>query len=642
MCGIVGFIDPAGRTPDPDAVLRRMRETLSHRGPDDAGEYIAAPAWLGHRRLSIVDLSPAGRQPFVSTLCADGGDVVALANGEIYNHVSLRERIATVFSQGPASGSDCAVLPWMWCLDRADLPKALRGMFGLAVWDARSGELLLARDAAGQKPVYYASLPGGGIAFASEPKALLVHPLVSRDVDPVGLRRYLAFDCVPGAATIYQGIRRLPPGTRLLYKKGRFTVDSWYDVRPGAPRYRTLDQSADALWRSLVAAVDARLMADVPLGVFLSGGLDSSAVVAAMAESMDPRKIRTFAVGFTEKSFDESSHARRVAGHFGTEHHEEILAPDSLLGLIPEVLSLMDEPFADASIIPTWLLSRFTRKHVTVALGGDGGDELLLGYPTFFAESVARVLARVPARARRRALDAVISRLPVSAQHMSAEFKARRFMSGLDRAPHRRHPVWVGGLPPDLHDAALAPALRGQVSDAQLFAEIDALTARFDDARPDAEPLERLAHGYFKTYLGDQVLTKVDRASMAHALEARAPFLDQRVQETAARIPVRFKLRGTQTKRVLRHALAGRLPKDILERPKKGFGIPVAAWLRGPLQPWLRSVLSAESVARGGLLDPAFTTRLVDEHASGAANHQKLLWNVLALELWRSGTWGPG
>ncbi|MCB9729452.1 MAG: asparagine synthase (glutamine-hydrolyzing) [Deltaproteobacteria bacterium] len=642
MCGIVGFIDPAGRTPDPDAVLRRMRETLQHRGPDDAGEHIAAPAWLGHRRLSIVDLSPAGRQPFVATFGTDASEVVALANGEIYNHLALRERIARRFPTGPASGSDCAVLPWLWCLDRAELPRALRGMFGLAIWDARAGELFLARDAAGQKPVYYAHLPGGGLAFASEPKALLVHPLVGRDVDPVGLRRYLAFDCVPGEATIYRGVRRLAPGTSLLWRDGRATVSAWFDVRPGEPRFTSLRASSDALWEALVQAVEARLMADVPLGVFLSGGLDSSAVVAAMAECMDARKISTFAVGFTEPTFDESSHARRVATHFGTDHHEEILAPEHLLDLIPSVMTVLDEPFADPSIVPTWLLSRFTRHHVTVALGGDGGDELLLGYPTFFAESVARAVARVPGRARQTVLDAVVARLPVSTRHMSAEFKARRFMSGLDLPPHRRHPVWVGGLPPDLHDAALAAERRGAVSDDALFAEIDALTARFDDARPDAAPLERLAHGYFKVYLGDQVLTKVDRASMAHALEARAPFLDQRVQETAARIPVRFKLRGTRTKRVLRHALASRLPADILERPKKGFGIPVAAWLRGPLLPWLRSTLDPEKVRRGGLLDPAFTSRLVEEHASGAANHQKPLWNLLALELWRSGTWGPG
>lgn len=643
MCGITGFIDPAGRTSDPEIVLRTMRETLTHRGPDDRGEWFGGPAFLGHRRLSIVDLSEAGRQPFVSPDKDGGGDVVALANGEIYDHARSRARIADVWPALDLPPSDCAVLPWLWRLDRERLPESLGGMFGLAVWDARTGELLLARDPAGQKPMYYAELPGGGIAFASEPKALLVHPLVSRDVDPVGLRRFLTFDYVPGEATAYKGIRRLPPGARLLWREGRCRVESYYDVQPGEPEFRTRRDASDALWSAIGDAVEDRLMADVPLGVFLSGGLDSTAIVAALAERTDITSIQTFNVAFEDRSFDESTHARRVARHFGTRHVEQRLDANALVELVPEILAILDEPFADPSIVPTYLLSQFTRQHVTVAVGGDGGDEQLLGYPTFFAERAARWAERIPAGLRRATVEPAVAALPTSDRHFSLDFKLRRFLSGLDRTPDHRHPVWVGGVPPEHHHLALAPALKSAAPDDSVFADIDALERRFRDLRPGGTELDRLGWEYFRTYLADGVLTKVDRASMAHSLEVRAPLLDRRVLAVTSRTPSRFKLVGGTTKKVLRDKLRDLgVPAEVWQRPKKGFGIPLAAWLRGPLRDWMCGVLEPERVKRGGLLDERWTSRLVEEHLSGKVNHRKPLWTAISLELWRTGPWGPG
>ncbi len=645
MCGIAGFVDPAGRTPDPQRVLHAMRQALRHRGPDDAGDFIDAPAFLGHRRLSIVDLSPAGRQPFVLTDPAGAPDVVALANGELYNHYALRPALRAAFPDATPGASDCAILPWLWRLHGPRLLERLVGMYALAVWDARRHTLLLARDPGGEKPLYYAPLPGGGLAFASEPKALLAHPLVSRAVDPVGLRRYLTFDYVPGRATVYAAIRKLEPGAHLLWTPRGLTHGRHGEIPFGPPVLHDRREIADAVWRALGDAVEARLMADVPLGVFLSGGLDSTAVTAALTARRDPATVQTFSIGFDDASFDESAHARAVAAHLGTTHHEQRLSPETLLALVPELIAGLDEPFADASIVPTWLLSRFARQHVTVALGGDGGDELFQGYPTYAADAMARLAARLPRPVRRRLLEPLARLIPHRAAYMSLDFKARRFLSALELPADHRHPVWIGGVHPDEHAAALSPALaaglRTAAPDDAVFADIDALVARFQSAQPSGSREDLISWLYLQTYLADDVLMKVDRASMAHALEVRAPLLDPALARLAGHIPSSCKRVGAVTKRPLRDALAGRVPPSILRRPKQGFGVPMAAWLRGPLSGWMRDVLDPVRVARGGLLDPAWTTRLMDEHLAGRVTHHKALWSALVLELWRAGTHGP-
>jgi asparagine synthase (glutamine-hydrolysing) len=642
MCGVTGFIDPEGRTPHPEGVLRRMQAELNHRGPDDSGLYMEAPVWFAHTRLSIVGLSEDGRQPFVLQAEPSEPPIVVVANGEIYNHKALREVVRDGHPGVRLPGSDCGVLPWLWRRDPSQAIASLRGMYGLAVWDGRDDSLTLARDPAGQKPMYYAPLPGGGLAFASEVKALLAHPLVERVVDPVGLQRYLTFDFVPGEVTIYKGIRRLPAGHALRWHRKTVTSRWVASVPSSLPAFDDLRAAETALWSTLGTAVEQRLMSDVPLGVFLSGGLDSTALVATLAERVDPARLKTFSVAFEDPTFDESSHARRVADHFGTDHAERTLTAGDLLALVPDLLATLDEPFADPSIVPTSLLSAFAREEVTVALGGEGGDELLLGYPTFYAERWAARAQRAPRWLRRLTLEAAVRCLPLGSGNMNLGFKARRFLMGLDRPAAHRHMVWIGGVPPEEHAEALAPEIRWAAGPAlAVFEPVDDLMSRFSRARPESTELDALGWLYEQTYLADGVLTKVDRASMAHGLEVRAPMLDADFRAVCARIPTSYKLQGATTKSVLRRCLRTRVPEDIVARPKKGFGIPVASWLRGPLKEWMQAVLARERVAGGGLLNPDWTERLMREHISGAANHRKALWSAIVLELWRSGPYGP-
>jgi asparagine synthase (glutamine-hydrolysing) len=637
MCGIVGFVDPEGRIGDPRAVLERMREELTHRGPDDAGSVHCAPLYAGHRRLAIVDTSTQGRQPFVELDAHGEPEIVAWANGEIYNHGALRERIRDIWPEHEVKASDCAVLPRLWRLEREGTPRFLEGMFAIAIWDARSQELLLARDPAGQKPLYYAVTPGNGLAFASEIKALLRHPGVEREVDPVGLRRYLAFETISGSASIYKGIRRLGPGERLLKNSKGLRIERYGEMTPVGTPYQTLEESAEALMAALGEATTARLMADVPVGIWLSGGLDS----AALATLMPGAGTQAFSMGFSDPAFDEGSAAQAVATHLSLSQRVFETHSVNLLEHIDSVVSRMDEPFADPSILPTSLLARATADSVKVVLGGDGGDELLLGYPTFYAERWARLAARLPRAIRQSLLGSAARALPVSTGYMGLDFKVRRFLMGLEHEPTRRHGVWVGSVAPGLHDQALAPHWRAQTSEEEVFAHLDALARRAQNARPDAPWLERIASVYLETYLADGVLAKVDRASMAYGLEVRAPFLDPRVQRVAARIPLAHKLKGTQTKRVLRHALRGRLPQDVLARPKRGFGVPLASWLRGPLADWMDELLSEEQVRAQGLLDPQWVRRLVQEHKTGQVNHRKELWSALMLGAWCAGPYGP-
>ncbi len=638
MCGIVGFVDPEVRVEDPRAVLKRMRDELAHRGPDDADSVHCAPLYAGHRRLAIVDVSAEGRQPFVELDAHGEPEIVAWANGEIYNHGALRDRIRDVWPDHELKASDCAILPRMWRLEREGMPSFLEGMFAIAVWDVRSQELLLARDPVGQKPLYYAVTPGNGLAFASELKALLGHPGVERDVDPVGLRRYLAFETISGSASIYKGVRRLGPGERLIMNSSGVRVERYDEMTPVGIPYRSLEESAAALMEALEEATTARLMADVPVGVWLSGGLDSAALATLLAGT----GTQAFSMGFSDPAFDEGSIAVAVAKHLRLSQRSFETDSAKLLDHIDSVVGQMDEPFADPSILPTSLLAQATAESVKVVLGGDGGDELLLGYPTFYAERWARLAARLPRVIRRSLLGSAARALPVSTGYMGLDFKVRRFLMGLEHEPTRRHGVWIGSVAPSQHDQALAPHWRSQSSDDEVFGHLDALARRVQDARPDAPWIERIASVYLETYLADGVLAKVDRASMAHGLEVRAPFLDPKVRRVCARIPLAHKLKGAQTKRVLRHALRGRLPSDVLARPKRGFGVPLASWLRGPLADWMDELLSEERVRSQGLLDPQWVRRLVEEHKRGQVNHRKELWSALMLGAWCAGPHGPG
>jgi asparagine synthase (glutamine-hydrolysing) len=621
VCGICGVVDSAA--PVDTAVLRRMTATLGHRGPDDEGYYLpdpgpAGPAvGLGFRRLAIIDVE-GGHQP----LANEDGSVWAMLNGEIYNFAALRDRLEAgghVFT----TRCDTETIAHLYEEHGVDLLAHLNGMFALAVWDARRGRLLLARDRMGEKPLYFAAA-SGRLLFASELKALLQHPACPRGLDPAALERYLALEYVPTPHSIVAGIRKLPAGHRLVCERGRVTVERYWDLRFGGPDRRPEGELAEELRERLREAVRLRLVSDVPLGAFLSGGIDSSSVVALMCEAVPAGRVETFSIGFTERSFDESEHARRVARHFGTDHHEEVFTPRALLDLLPQVADGLDEPFADPSVLPTHLLSRFTRSRVTVALGGDGGDELLAGYPTFPAEAVARRY-HLPAAVHRAVVAALAERLPVSTANFSLDFKVKRFLRGVAAPPPIRHQLWLGAFSP-------AEQRRLLVAHAGTDPYRDAVDLYEREAGGDW--VERLIYLYCRTYLQDDILVKVDRASMLASLEVRAPFLDHTLVEFLARVPSRLKLRRLTTKYLLKRALASRLPPGVAGRPKQGFGIPVAEWLKTDLKDELLDALSPERLRRQGLFEAREVERLLREHLSGARDHRKQLWTLFMFQLW--------
>ncbi len=624
MCGIAGILSYGGPV-DADA-LARMGERLRHRGPDDAGYHLSAAVergpqvGLAFRRLSIIDLA-GGHQP----MCNEDGSVWVVFNGEIYNFQDLRHDLEAKGHRF-RSRSDSETLVHLWEEEGPDCVARLNGMFAFAIWDARQRQIFLARDRMGKKPLYWADT-GRELLFASELKALLQHPSCPREIDGQALTRYLAYEYVPSPGCIFGGVRKLAAAHTLLWKRGQITLRRYWDMRfEHHGKRRSEQEYADELRSRLRDAVRRRLVSDVPLGVFLSGGVDSSSVVAMMAELMPPQSIRTFSVGFEEPSFDESSHARAVARFYGTEHHEETLRPETMVDILPEVADFLDEPFADPSIVPTYLLSRFTRNHVTVALGGDGGDELLAGYPTFQAERVAR-LYRVPRRVHERVVVPLVGRLPVSHQNFSFDFKLKRFLQGALYRPGVRNQVWLGAFEPDGVEAVLedgAPRLE-RVYDDIAHAEAEC---------PTTHPLERLIYLYTRFYLQDDILVKVDRASMACSLEVRAPFLDTPLVEFLNTIPPDLKLRGMKTKYILKRAMQERLPPGIAGRGKKGFGIPVAQWFRGELRELATDMLAPARIRAQGIFHWPVVARLLDEHFRGLRDHRKQLWTLFVFQLW--------
>ncbi len=645
MCGIAGEIR-FDRAPD-GAALRRMAGALVHRGPDAEGFFVEGAAALAHRRLSILDLSGGG-QPMVREGCA-----IAF-NGEAYRFAELRDELVR---RGHAftSRSDTEVVLRAYLEWGEGFIERVDGMFALALWDGRHEKLVLARDRLGKKPLHYALLRGAslqaappepgrmeegttGLVFASELKALAAHGGVARELDPEALVRYLAIEYVPAPRTIHRGVFKLPAGHLAVLDRRGFRLRRYWELPAPLPAHEAPSraEAEGELLRRLEGAVARRLVADVPVGVFLSGGVDSSAVAALAARHARP--LATFAIGFEESSFDESAFARRVATHVGSVHRQEILSGRASLDLVPEVVEVLDEPLADASILPTLLLSRFVRRHVTVALAGDGGDELFAGYDTFLAHGAAGLAARLPGAAL-RAAGALSARLPSSSRNMSLDFRVKQFLRGLQVAPSLRHQAWIGSFTPPEVSALLAPELRRLATPEVAWREVLDEAARAAAAGVAPGSIDEALRFFLTRYLADDILVKADRASMAASLEVRAPFLDTEVVEYALRLPASYKLRAGRTKVILKSALRGLVPDEILHRPKKGFGIPVAAWIRGPLRPMFEDLFSAASLQRSGVLEPAASRALLDRHLSGAADLRKPLWTIASFLLWQR-RWG--
>jgi asparagine synthase (glutamine-hydrolysing) len=643
MCGIAGevrFDAPPGAE-----AVRRMADALAHRGPDAEGFATDGTAALGHRRLSILDIA-GGVQP----MAREG--VTLVFNGQAYDFAPLRAELA---SRGHpfTTRSDTEVVLRAYLEWGEDFLGHVHGMLALALWDSRTRKLLLGRDRMGKKPLHLAfayrghwleELPTEGSAptpvdrlvFGSELKALAAHGGVPRTLSRPALVEYLAAEAVPSPRTIHAEIHKLPAAhLAVLDTKGLRIRRYWELPVPAAGAARRPGAAAEL--RSLLdAAVAKRLVADVPVGIFLSGGVDSTGLTA-LAVRHAPR-IHSFSIGFEETSFDESAHARLAADALGTEHHLQMLSGAACLDLLPQAVDQLDEPFADPSYLPTHLLSRFVRQTVKVALAGDGGDELFAGYDPFLAHRPAALLARVP-RPLLGFLAGAVARLPSASTNMSLDFRLKQLFRGLTAAASLRHAAWIGALVPADLASVLHPDLRPLAREEVAYRAVLEEAERGRRAGLTPGSVDEALRFYLSRYLVDDILVKADRASMAASLEVRAPYLDTTVVEFAARLPWTEKLSLTRTKRVLKEALRGLVPDPILARPKKGFGIPVARWIRGPLRPLFEDLFSDASLQRSGVLAPAATRALLDRHLSGAADLRKPLWTLAMFLLWQR-RWG--
>jgi asparagine synthase (glutamine-hydrolysing) len=620
MCGIAGWIGAGGGARELDAMIA----ALEHRGPDDTGRHLGEGAALGMTRLSIIDLV-TGQQP----MTGEDGASTLVFNGEIYNYRDLR---AGLEARGRRfkTQSDTEVLLRAWEEWGAACVERLRGMFAFAIWDARRRRLLLARDRLGKKPLYYWHRHGL-LAFASEPKALLVHPAVGRALDPAALEHYAAFGYTPSARSIFDGIAKVPPGHTATLADGALALARYWAPPPGPPA-GTAPPARDALLARVRAevrdAVRVRLEADVPLGVFLSGGVDSSVIVACMRE-LDAGRIATFSVGFGEDaSHDELPYARAVARRFATEHHEEVLVP-KIADLAAAVVRAFDEPFADSSAVPTLVVAEAAARHLKVALSGIGGDETFGGYPRYVGVRLSEAWARVPRVLRAGPEAAARVLLPDAASSRNLGDWARRFTEGAARPMPERYVGWTRFFDAPGLAALATPALARHLGGDVEAAHRAAWAARgFGDAVDGALRID------LATYLPDDLLAMADRMSMARSLELRAPFCDHRVIELALGIPPALKLAGFRLKALLKAAFADVLPPAVTRRRKQGFMIPLDRWLRGELRPLVEDTLAPERVRARGLWRVDAVRRLVGEHLSGARTHGDRLWTLVMLELW--------
>jgi asparagine synthase (glutamine-hydrolysing) len=615
MCGIAGMV---GGRADRE-LISRMCDSLLHRGPDGEGLHVEGQVGLGMRRLAIIDLE-GGDQPIYS----EDGRIVLVFNGEIYNY---RELAAGLRARGHVlrSESDSEVIVHLYEEHGADCVHHLRGMFAFAIWDGRSGELLLARDRVGKKPLFWA-LHDGVLRFASEPRAILLDPAVPRDVDFAAIDAFLVNQYVPHDLCAFAALRKLPPASRLRWRPGgEPAVERWWQLEYGPKAAIGLDEAAERLRVAILEATRLRLRSDVPVGAFLSGGVDSSVVVAAMAQSM-AEPVRTFCVAFPDTPLDETVHARAVAERWGTQH-EELPVEPATAAMLPRIAWHFGEPFADPAALPTFQLAEVMRSHVTVALNGDGGDESFSGYGRYRQLALTRPADRVPHALRRAAAAALAG--AAERDGKAPLPRAARLARRLALPPAHRY----SDLFRYLTDGDRHRLYRGELAAAAAARDPLAHVAAAWDARAGVGDVDRLMGVDLDTYLADDLLAKVDVTSMAHSLEVRSPLLDHELMELAAGLPPALKRRGAEGKIALRAAARPWLPDAILDRPKQGFGVPLGRWLRGELRSLPEEVLLDPATIERGIVDPAGVRRLVDEHRQGLPREQRL-WALISLELW--------
>jgi asparagine synthase (glutamine-hydrolysing) len=620
MCGIVGIVRNA-TAPVDELLLSRMCDAIRHRGPDEDGFYVNGRVGMGVRRLSIIDVK-GGQQPISN----QDRTAWIVFNGEIYNYLELREKLEKLGHRF-YTNSDTEAIVHAYDQYGADCPKHLRGMFAFAIWDERTSELFIARDRVGKKPLLFAEV-NGDLVFGSEFSALLLHPQISRDIDIRALDYYLSFLCIPAPLTAYQAIRKLEPGHSLRWRDGEIRIERYW--QPDFSRKLSIseEEAGERALEILRDSVRVRLMSEVPLGAFLSGGIDSSAVVALMSEaSTEP--VKTFSIGFEEQDFSELHHARRVAQHVGANHHEFIVRPDAM-EVLPILVQHYGEPYADSSAIPTYYVARETRKHVTVALNGDGGDESFAGYERYAAMPIAEHYHRLPEFLRESVINKAAGLIPTPMSSRTHTGRAKRFLQAASLPKVERYLRWVSAFDKDAKRDLYSENFGRETAG---FNAGDLLERWF--ARSNGNGIvDAVLLTDIMTYLPNDLLVKVDIATMAVSLEARSPFLDHHVIEFAASLPEKLKLRGLTTKYLLKRVLKKLVPVENLERQKMGFGVPIGHWFRGEMQPFLREVLLSEKALRRGLFKPQTVNQLVDLHIRGECDYSQQLWALLMLELW--------
>lgn len=622
MCGIAALVERDPMRVPTDADLAAMVGALVHRGPDEQGRVCLPGAGLGMRRLAIVDLA-TGQQPISN----ETGDVHIVANGEIYNFLEIRHELEGRGHRFKTRSSDIESMLHAYEEWGEDFPNRLRGMFACVIWDARTRTLFAARDRAGEKPLYWTQT-ARGLLLGSELKAILTQPGVSRELDVEALDQFLTYEYVIAPRTMLRGVHKLPAASWLRYRAGQVTVQRYWDPATIPVRAWTDDEAAEAVRTTLQQAVTSQLMSEVPLGAFLSGGIDSSSIVALMSQGAST-PVRTFSMGFEDGSYNELPYAREIATLFQTQHTEQLVTAN-LVDLFERLVPHFDEPFADVSLFPTYLVSQVARQHVTVALSGDGGDELFGGYDTYEAQALASKLQAVGAPLV-PALAAVGAALPPTGQKKGLVNKFKRFIGGVATAPaDLGHYRWMVYLDARRRTRLYSPSLQASLGASDVYAPVrDVLKhARVDDV------LNRQLYTDLCLYLVDDILVKVDRMSMATSLETRAPFLDVDVMELAFSMPGSLKIRNGERKFVLKQAMRTLVPERILHRKKQGFSIPLKNWLRDELQPLMRELLSPARVAARGLFNPAEVTALVEAHVAGRENHAHTLFPLMVFERW--------
>lgn len=632
MCGICGLhnlsLEPLA---DPECI-DRMSARLVHRGPDSHGKFQLPHLALAIRRLSIIDLE-TGNQP----LSNEAGDVTLVFNGEIYNYRELREKLLDHGHQF-RTHSDGEVMAHLYEEMGPDFVTELNGMFAVALWDNRKRRLVIARDRAGEKPLFYWHR-GPMLVFGSEIRALLELREIGRALDPEAIAQYCFYGYIPTPRSIFAEIKKLPAAHRMVVENGEIRIEPYWRLRdflraPGAASApaKTEEATVAELRDRLRQAAVSRLVSDVPLGVFLSGGMDSSTLVALMSE-LTPGNVNSFSVAFPEKDFNEEPYAQLVARHFKTRHHVVTADEPALRGALDFLAGHLDEPVADPAVIPTYLMSRFARSEIKVALSGEGSDELFGGYPTYIGARLAGLYLRLPGVLRRQFFGRLQNLLPVSSGAVPVGLFLRRFLSHVERDPAERHQIWFGMFAPAELDRLFSREWSGpRPASAAAFAPLEQFLegVRFEDDVAEMLYLD------FLMYLQDNLLVKIDRASMACSLELRTPFLDHRLVEFAASLPSAIKVRAFTMKRILKQAVEPWLPRKIVYRQKRGFSVPIARWMRNELRPLMEDALSEERLKRQGIFDAAFVRRMLEELTTGRADHRKPLWTLLAFQLWHN------